>query len=154
MNDLYLSGYVERFHTNPFIPAQTLGHHQFGCVAILYKLFPDASRELILATLFHDAGECVTGDLPWDFKRKFPTTAEKISETETWARDEMIGHIPLSPSDHAKVKLCDRIDAWLWASITSRETERQDWIEQRRDIEAGAMSLGVHDKVVEMLENI
>ena len=62
--DFILNGSeVKRFHTLTTHQLETVGHHSHGVACLTLMLNPDASRELIIAALFHDLAEQHTGDV-------------------------------------------------------------------------------------------
>ena len=68
MNDTYkkirAGGLVRRWHTIPTINDETVAHHSWGVATVLLELWPDCSRDLLIAALYHDVHEHVTGDIP------------------------------------------------------------------------------------------
>jgi 5'-deoxynucleotidase YfbR-like HD superfamily hydrolase len=62
---------VKRFHTLITHQLETVGHHSHGVACLTLMLDPDASRQLIIAALFHDLAEQHTGDIPSPAKREY-----------------------------------------------------------------------------------
>jgi len=62
---------VKRFHTLTTLQTETVGHHSHGVACFTLLLDPDASRQLLLAALFHDLAEQYTGDIPSPAKREY-----------------------------------------------------------------------------------
>lgn len=64
------SARVRRYHTEPVSHIQNVGEHTYGVMWLVYLLTNgNASRELLLAAMMHDAPEHVTGDIPAPTKR-------------------------------------------------------------------------------------
>jgi 5'-deoxynucleotidase YfbR-like HD superfamily hydrolase len=95
----WTGGQVRRFHNLPTVGVVTVGHHS-GTVAWLCVLLTDFTDSpflpqtvlvLVLAALFHDLPECITGDTPapakWaspELHRALDTLEEQVlTETET-----------------------------------------------------------------------
>jgi 5'-deoxynucleotidase YfbR-like HD superfamily hydrolase len=80
--DFILAGSeVKRYHTVTTLVSETVGHHSHG-VAMLCLLFdPNASRQLLMAAMFHDLAEFQTGDIPSPAKREFGIGG-KVDELE------------------------------------------------------------------------
>jgi 5'-deoxynucleotidase YfbR-like HD superfamily hydrolase len=98
---------VNRYHTMTTLMRETVGHHSHGvaCLTLLFK--PDASRELLMAALFHDLSEQKTGDIPSPAKRIYGI-GEQVSSLERELMLEAgIGFPDLPPQDARILKLAD-----------------------------------------------
>lgn len=106
--DFILAGSdVKRYHTVTTLVSETVGHHSHG-VAMLCLLFdPQASRQLLLAALFHDLAEHQTGDIPSPAKREFGIGG-KVDELEIRLMAAVGIIMPdLTPEDKRTLKLSD-----------------------------------------------
>lgn len=115
--DFILAGSeVKRYHTVTTLVSETVGHHSHG-VAMLCLLFdPMASRQLLMAALFHDLAEHQTGDIPSPAKREFGIGG-KVDELEQRlmiAAGIVTPH--LSPEDKRTLKLADVAQGALFCS--------------------------------------
>ena len=158
--NLYLSSFVKRWHTDPWLSEwrQTNGHHQWGVATLIAVLHPDPSRRLLLAALTHDAGEILTGDLPYGFKKLYGGggIVEAVEQAGEAERDDMLGvatgTLDLSGEDARWLEMADRLEAWLFVSVASPGTlMTHDWQECERAILEAADALGVGEKVREMM---
>jgi hypothetical protein len=121
---------------------------------IVLALWPDDCARLVFAALTHDDGESLTGDLPWDFKELLRKTAPpilaEIDEFEaSWVlriwdfRSEVLGK-----RDRRRLKLADRLDAYMWAKHKAPSVLAQpSWREAADWIRAEADRLNVLDQV-------
>lgn len=150
--NLFLSGFVRRFHTHPMLGAhgQTLGQHQWGAAALILGLHPNPSRELLAAALTHDVGEFFTGDRPYPFKRLHPEAESVAAMYEANARDDMIGpaHVwinkHLTDRDRLWLDLADKLECWLYvATVEPALLKRRDWGEYLDAVMDLAKQLGV-----------
>ena len=144
-SQLWLSGRVMRWHTNPRMSStqdRLDGHH--GRVAqIIIECHPDPSVVLLRAALTHDAGEAIVGDLPADMKRQMPEVAERHALVEAVSRDTISGAFPdLSESDQTWLRYADRLDAFLWAQFHGEDMTTLDWRLAREEIARLAAMLG------------
>ncbi len=99
-------GAVSRYHSEGAHAQQTVSEHTWRVQVILLHLWPQASRDLILAALYHDAAEGVSGDIPAPFKRLVPGFAPLEKEIEV-----ALGiHVKLSPEDTARLKCADYLE--------------------------------------------
>lgn len=115
----WLSGFTQRFHTNPHLAryGQTNAQHQWGVATLILALHPNPSRALIIEALEHDMGEAVAGDLPGPFKVSNPGFANFHRVVEYNARCEITGRgRPLLTDDEYEwLKACDMLEACLFA---------------------------------------
>lgn len=78
------SGYVDRWHTERGMDAQTVADHTWGVMAILWLMYDGGpSPRLINLALFHDMGEHVTGDIPAPTKWANPQLKKIVDDIET-----------------------------------------------------------------------
>lgn len=106
--DFILAGSeVKRYHTVTTLVSETVGHHSHG-VAMLCLLFdPMASRQVLMAALFHDLAEHQTGDIPSPAKREFGIGG-KVDELEQRLMNAAGIIMPLlSADDKRTLKLAD-----------------------------------------------
>lgn len=145
---VFYAGLTTRWHTNPWL-AQTcdrLDGHQGRVARLILALWPDASRDLLIAALTHDDGESVTGDIP--------ATHGKMTaqiEDEAFARNEIwgTGFQLLARYERERLHLADKLDAYMWAEHHQpREVmTREEWISAWSEITEMAVQLGVEDRL-------
>ena len=145
---VFYAGLTTRWHTNPHL-AQTcdrLDGHQGRVARLILALFPDASRDLLIAALTHDDGESVTGDIPATYGK----TIEQMSE-EAAARDEIwgSGFQLLARYERERLRLADKLDAYMWAEHHAPAVvlDRGEWSEAWQEIVKLAVELGVEDRL-------
>ena len=125
--EILRSGKVTRFHTNPEVTKQEVSAHSWGVAVICDHLFPNCSKRLLLACLYHDSAELVTGDIPaplkWDnadVKKHFDRL-EKIVES-----DMGIDHIlNLSYEDKLRLKMCDMLEGMTYTLSKFQSGEKE-----------------------------
>ncbi|MGA1757047.1 MAG: YfbR-like 5'-deoxynucleotidase [Pseudomonadales bacterium] len=149
---LYESSFVQRWHTHPRLArlGQTLGHHQWACAALIAELHPLPTTALVLAALYHDVGEAVTGDMPYMAKRMF---GDVLGAYEKEAAQQITGHtFDLSEEDERWLKLVDRLESVLFVRLNAPDLlAHPEWIECIEWIKLEASSLGVGTEVRGML---
>lgn len=147
--DLYLSGFVQRWHTHPTLArlGQTLAHHQWGVTTLIMSLHGRPSVRLIRAALWHDVGEIVYGDVPYSAKSGNPELAALLSEAESQAAFKITGYYNnLSESDNLWLAMCDRLEAYLYVKLVAPALlESEDWVECLAHIKDMAQDLDVLD---------
>jgi len=144
-SQLWLSGRVMRWHTNPRMSStqDRLDGHHARVAQIILERHPGPSVELLRAALTHDAGEAIVGDLPADMKRQMPEVAERHALVEAVSRDTIAGAFPdLSESDQTWLRYADRLDAYLWAQFHGEDMKTLDWRLAREEIARLASMLG------------
>jgi 5'-deoxynucleotidase YfbR-like HD superfamily hydrolase len=142
---------VNRWHASRSYALRNSGDttdaHAARCCRLLLALKPDASANLIAATLHHDVAERVTGDTPWAAKKDatLRDTLVRLEIAETM-RLRLAEAVTAEEADW--IKLVDRLDAYLWAQMVDRaELATQDWRNAWADLLTRADALGVRAPV-------
>lgn len=111
------SAQIKRWHTNQTIGTQTNAHHQWGVAALLNYIVPD-NPKLIVAGLFHDSQEQLTGDVPYPVKRKNAKLAAELDRLNEKIKSEYSNLFPqLSHSEAALLKIADRLEALIYSKF-------------------------------------
>ena len=147
INRIFMAGLTTRWHTNPWL-AQThdrIDGHQGRVARLILALWPDASRDLIVAALTHDDGESITGDIPY---QRGKTTDQENAETAAriiiWSRR----HPMLSFEDAARLRFCDRLDAAMWMLHHAPQCKHhEDWQDALTWLNREAKRIGVEDQL-------
>ena len=151
---LYRTGFGQRYAMNPEIAwtGQTLGHHQWGVAVLLLRLFPDCSRETLVEALLHDTGEPGAGaDVSAPAKAKYPALASAAGFAEACER-EALGVGITAACDHDAIRLCDRLEAYLYVQTRCPWVLAGDgWPEAKVRLVGLAARLGVERAVREMV---
>ena len=150
-SQLWLSGRVMRWHTNPRMSStqDRLDGHHARVAQIILEHHPEPSAALLRAALTHDAGEMDVGDLPGDMKRQMPDVAERHALVEAVSRDLIAGVFPdLSEIDQTWLRWADRLDAYLWASWHDEDMDTTEWRLAREEIARLEAMIGVVDDEV------
>jgi 5'-deoxynucleotidase YfbR-like HD superfamily hydrolase len=111
------AGNVRRCHVVPHIGEYTDGKHSYDAVHLLLVLKPDASRELIIALLYHDNGERWVGDMPSTAKWWTKDLGAEYKKAEdlvldTWEQKATLGE--LSELELKWLRAVDQLELWLW----------------------------------------
>ena len=144
----WLATFVTRWHSGDSAPwlAHTrdyIGGHQGRMGVLALTVWPDCTRELLVACLCHDLGEYGACDAPSHAKAD-ATLRGAVERLEDAALARMGLSFGLSADDTAKLKFLDRWDAYLWASHHAPHIMgRDDWQSDRRGLYAMAGALGV-----------
>jgi len=98
---------VNRYHTMITLQKETVGHHSHGVACLVLALNPEASRELLIAALYHDLAEQYTGDIPSPAKRDYGI-GDQVSDLEKRLVKEAGLHWPtLTTAEQRVLKLAD-----------------------------------------------
>ena len=114
IHPIYRSGFVERWHTNPDVPAQTLADHHGRTAQIVLFFWPDAEPDLVYAALHHDCGELYVGDMPAPAKQAAQDFQLRMIELEANAR-ESIGIKPLKGEGY-RLHFADKVEAYTYVA--------------------------------------
>jgi 5'-deoxynucleotidase YfbR-like HD superfamily hydrolase len=107
---------VRRFHQHYLTDPENVGKHSMGVALLVDKLHPTAAKEVIMAALTHDLGECVLGDIPAPTKRQLPPLAlEALNHIEDRALEQAghMWHNLITADDLLLIKLADTLDGLL-----------------------------------------
>jgi len=129
----------------------TTDAHAARCCRLLLALKPDASANLIAATLHHDVAERVTGDIPWNAKQD-ATLRDTLVRLEISENMRLQLREAVTLDEWDWIKLVDRLDAYLWAQMVApTELAKQDWRNAWADILARAGRLDVRQQVANLI---
>lgn len=111
------AGAVKRFHVMRSNTVQTVAEHTWGVVSLVNELVPDASKELLLAALYHDMHERATGDMPSTAKWMYPFLARAMRTAEhAWNIENSCNfEDTLSKAEKAILHFCDYLELLLWS---------------------------------------
>jgi len=105
---------VKRFHTTHRTQEETVGHHSANVAAILLRLDPKCSRDLLVVALMHDIPEVYTGDVPAPFKWDNPDIKQGLDWGEQdYIDDNEIPDPKITPREQKLLKLADMLDLVL-----------------------------------------
>lgn len=151
------ASFTRRWHTDPDLCHTTdpVSGHQQRVALLLLTLFPDASRDLIIGAITHDQGEAGPGDTPYDAKQANPALRAIVAALE---EEELSAQrwppFELGSADTKRLKLCDWLDAWLWAlQHAPHITKREDWFRQFARMLETASELGVAAAVCDLVRS-
>lgn len=157
VNDVYRSGLVQRYHSNPEMAhlGQTNGHHQWGVTVLLFGIFGDRvdNMALVWEALHHDTGEMGAADVSYPAKRRHPDLAAAAADAEANERIAMgVGSAYLTEDETAMLKLCDRLESYLFTRVRAPWLLQEDgWPTLRLDCIREAWRLGVGAEVEGLL---
>lgn len=159
MNPTYRAwqaGFVRRWHGN-YDLCDTVDYdagHQGRVFILVLRLFPLASRALLVHAGTHDQGEVAVGDVSYMVKIANPELRPVLDGLE--AAEIAAQGLPqpdISPIEEKRLKLCDWLDAWLWMLRHKPSLAvREDWSAQLAATLEMAESLGVKDEVTRLAE--
>lgn len=98
---------TKRFHSVRTTKIETVGHHSSVVAGILFLLWPDCSRDLLINAVYHDVAECKTGDIPSPSKRKFIDREKMNKHEDQIFVDHGIDLPSLSVEDKRRLKIAD-----------------------------------------------
>lgn len=128
--ELWASGFARRWHMNPAMSQFEDFNcaHQGRCAVLVMTLFPDHSIGLLRAAITHDAPEVRVGDLSRDLKDCGGEVVEQHAALEFRVLAAMGFAQDLSVLDRARLKLVDRLDAYLFVQLRHPvEAKRNGW---------------------------
>lgn len=109
------SGSVMRYHNTMIDRKQTLDQHSWEVAIILDYIYPEASKELLIYALVHDAPELYSGDVPAPAKRDVPGLKDLMDMVEkNYAKNALkLAENGFSEKDLLAVKYADILSG-IW----------------------------------------
>ena len=104
---------TERYHTKRTLRKQDLASHSFGVMQLLNHIWPECRKNLLLAGMFHDLPEYVTGDVPAPAKRNCPELATVLEEMEKGTAP-LYQDFNLTVAEEMALKWADTMELVLW----------------------------------------
>jgi len=155
----WLSGSTMRWHTSPALAAtqDRVDAHSARVAVLILQFLPDAPADLLRAAITHDLGENAVGDLSCPVKRRDPELAARAAAHEREELARMGFACPGLRSDHlALLRLCDGLDAYLWALDHRPDlvARRSDWRRMFRELRRLAHGLGLRPKFDEIVKGV
>ena len=82
--------FLLRFHTVAMqAERQTVGAHSYAVSILIDQLWPDSSKQLIMAALYHDVPELILGDIPATAKWSYPEVQKAFENAEKKVMDDL-----------------------------------------------------------------
>lgn len=107
-------GRVKRFHTEPIIGEETVGHHSYNVACWVIALTNhEVPRDLLLAAIYHDTDEQVLGDIPGPAKWFASDVINLVESKQREFRQSQGLEIQLTDEQHNTLKWADKLDLLL-----------------------------------------
>lgn len=155
---LLSGGDVRRYHQEGHTYAQPVSEHTFRVLIILLYFWPNANRNLILSTLYHDTPERLTGDTPATVKINNPDIKAALDREEIM----FLRYLQL-PCEHdlpaeelAQLKCCDYLELTITCKYQHGRRAQQIY-DRGRDLvrsHAERLSSADRDRVLHFLSDI
>ena len=111
---LFEGGAITRYHTKQVLRPQTVQSHSWRMAAILQVVWPDASADMIRATLFHDVSERVTGDMPSPVKWNNPVLKKELNRITNQEEERLNIRFDLTAEEQQLLKWLDSLEGALY----------------------------------------
>lgn len=117
---LYLAtvkaGRVERWHTLDTNRTQNVADHTYGVLhTLLFITENECSRDLMVAAMFHDVAEHITGDIPHPFKQKLKTLFDRM-EDDVYDDMGINPFADITEEEKVILKQADLIEMGVWGT--------------------------------------
>ena len=117
--------FLLRFHTVAIqAERQTVGAHSYAVSILIDQLWPDSSKQLIMAALYHDVPEMVLGDIPATAKWAFPEVLQAFEKAEKKVMDDLGLSFVLTPEEKNRLKMADMLELVLYSHRHSAGSEQ------------------------------
>jgi len=123
------AGEVERYHSAPSVPAQTVGQHSHNVALIVMHATGEVYHHwtpMFVAALLHDSEEIITGDMPATTKWGNPELETALKKAEQNAAEYVYTASYNGDAEVKKiVKLADTLDGMRWCWFNERMDPNQ-----------------------------
>lgn len=155
----WLAGSTYRWHTHRHFAAtqDRVDAHSARVAILILQFEPRAGSALLRAALLHDLGEYEVGDMSGPAKRRNPEIYAGVADLERRAVLALgLGAPGLSAREGALLKLCDGLDAYLWAIHHRPAYVRRSeaWRAVLVDLRRAARSLALVGKLNDILKGV
>ena len=106
-------GAVKRFHTLTMLKENLNSSHSWGVATLIQDIAPNCSKEVLLAALYHDVAEHITGDVSAPTKWRYPELQDVLRKVEREVEDNLGIQIKLSTEEERLLKFADMADLVL-----------------------------------------
>lgn len=108
--------FLLRYHTVAMqSERQTVGAHSYAVSVLIDQLWPDSSKQLIMAALYHDVPEIILGDIPATAKWEYPEIQQAFEKAEQKVFKELGLTFVLTPEEERRLKMADMLELVLYA---------------------------------------
>ena len=118
---LHAVGGVARYHGKRSIRSQTNADHSWGVAVLLQHFYPTCSKELILACLYHDMPEYLTGDIPGPTKRDCKDLRKVVHKLESKFMKDLGIKYKITAKEKKILKICDLLELVLYLEMLYNE---------------------------------
>ena len=120
-------GSVRRYHQDGSVHPQSVSDHTWRALIILLHFWPEISRQVLLAMIYHDVAERYIGDIPATVKLNSPEISNTLNDMEVEFTQFL--NLPmkrdLSPTDYHRLKCADYIELCITCRVQSGRRARQ-----------------------------
>mgnify|MGYP003112882532 CR=1 FL=1 len=117
--------FLLRYHTVAMqAERQTVGAHSYAVSVLIDQLWPDSSKQLIMASLYHDVPEIILGDIPATAKWAYPEVQQAFEKAEKKVFEELGLIFVLTPDEKNRLKMADMLELVLYSHRHSNQSEQ------------------------------
>lgn len=117
--------FLLRYHTVAMqAERQTVGAHSYAVSILIDQLWPDSSKQLIMAALYHDVPEVILGDIPATAKWSYPEIQQAFERAEKKVMDDLELSFVLTPEEKNRLKMADTLELVLYSHRHSNQSEQ------------------------------
>ena len=108
--------FLVRYHTVPLnFERQTVGAHSYAVTVLIDQLWPDSSKQLLQAALYHDVPEIILGDIPATAKWDNADLTRAFTKAEEKVFNDLELQFYLSKEEKDKLKMADMLELVMYA---------------------------------------
>jgi 5'-deoxynucleotidase YfbR-like HD superfamily hydrolase len=107
---------------------QTVGAHSYAVSVLIDQLWPDSTKQLIMAALYHDVPEIILGDIPATAKWAYPEIQQAFEKAEKKVFDDLGLIFVLTPEEKSRLKMADMLELVLYTHRHSQGSDQMKMI--------------------------
>ena len=107
---------------------QPVGAHSYAVSVLIDQLWPDSTKQLIIAALYHDVPEIILGDIPATAKWAYPEIQQAFEKAEKKVFDDLGLIFVLSPEEKLRLKMADMLELVLYTHRHSQGSDQMKMI--------------------------
>jgi 5'-deoxynucleotidase YfbR-like HD superfamily hydrolase len=117
--------FLLRFHTVAMqAERQTVGAHSYAVSILIDQLWPDSTKQLIMASLYHDVPELILGDIPATAKWSYPEVQKAFEDAEKKVFEDLGLIFVLTADEKNRLKMADMLELVLYSNRHTNQSEQ------------------------------
>ena len=105
-----------------------MGAHSYAVSILIDQLWPDSSKQLIMAALYHDVPEIILGDIPATAKWDYPELHKAFEKAERKVMEDLGLNFVLTADEKNRLKMADMLELVMYCHRHKMEVIRNSGV--------------------------